>query len=91
MTQFELEVAICEVKTHYQVEMEKKMQVIRKNKLQRIKHENEIMLIKAANCTLYGEVETLRTRMSEELLPLLQQHAAMRAQGSEEQNAGAES
>ena len=80
MTQYQLEVAINEVKAHYQAQMEKKMQIIRQNVVQRIKHENEIMLIKATNCTLQGEVEHLKQQMNEELLPLLKQHADLRAQ-----------
>ena len=83
MTQYELEVAINEVKTHYGAQVTEKMNIIRKNKLERIKHENEIMLIRATNCQLQGEIENINQRMNEELLPLLKQHAEMRAQGSE--------
>ncbi len=87
MTRYELEVAINEVKTRYGAQVTEKMNIIRKNKLERIKHESEIMLIRASNCQLQCEVENINQRMNEELLPLLRQHAEMRAQSSEAQNA----
>ena len=83
MSQYELEVAINEVKTSYGAQINEKMNIIRQNKLQRIKHENEIMIIKAANCQLQGEVENIKQRMNEELVPLLRQHAELRAKNGE--------
>ena len=80
MTQYELEVAINEVKTRYGAQVTEKMNIIRKNKLERIKHESEIMLIRASNCQLQCEVENISQRMNEELLPLLRQHAELRIQ-----------
>lgn len=82
LTQYQLEVAINEVKNRYSAKMEEKNKVIRQNKVERIKHENEIMLIKAANCALQGEVEQLKLQMNEELYPLLKQHADLRAQNA---------
>ena len=80
MTQYQLEVQISEIRSRYQALIAEKMQVIRQNKVQRIHHENEIMLIRSANCALQGDIEQLNLRMNDELLPLIKQHADLRAQ-----------
>ena len=86
MTQYQLEVQISEIRSRYQALVAEKMQVIRQNKVQRIHHENEIMLIRSANCALQGDIEQLNVRMNDELLPLIRQYADLRAQNEAENN-----
>ena len=86
MTQYQLEVQINEIRSRYQALVAEKMQVTRQNKVQRIHHENEIMLIRSANCALQGDIEQLNVRMNDELLPLIRQHADLRAQNEAENN-----
>lgn len=84
MTQYQLEVAISETRSRYQSLVAEKMQVIRQNKIRRMELEKEICDLRAESNRLQGDIEQLNVRMNDELLPLIKEHADLRAQNEAE-------
>ena len=84
MTQYQLEVKITEVRSRYQALVQEKMQVIRQNKIRQLELGKEINDLRVESNHLQGDIEQLNVRMNDELLPLIKEHADLRAQNEAE-------